>query len=164
MALDSTRPDDLARGARGPVSPGGGELVLKGGTVWGGGLVGIVRYPARGNFGRLQGTLATARCRPSWPFERARFASNATNSGDTQRGAASKGGRRLADSMQSRPRLCQLVCQPCRRSVGEGVPRMLEIAVLRPRREARRCSGRAGTSESYEQARGAAVPGLREER
>ena len=66
--------------------------------------------------------------------------------------------------MQSRPRLCQLVCQPCRRSVGEGVPRMLEIAVLRPRREARRCSGRAGTSESYEQARGAAVPGLREER
>ena len=41
---------------------------------------------------------------------------------------------------------------------------MLEIAVLRPRREARRCSGRAGTSESYEQARGAAVPGLREER
>ena len=41
---------------------------------------------------------------------------------------------------------------------------MLEIAVLRPRREARRCSGRAGTSESYEQARGAAVPGLREGR
>ena len=35
---------------------GGGELVLKWGTVWGGGLVGIVRYPARGNFGRLQGT------------------------------------------------------------------------------------------------------------
>ena len=50
---------------------GGGRLVLKGGTVWGGGLVGIVRYPARGNFGRLQGTLATARCCPSWPFTNA---------------------------------------------------------------------------------------------
>ena len=31
MALDSTRPDDLARGARGPVSPGRGGTRAEGG-------------------------------------------------------------------------------------------------------------------------------------
>ena len=145
---------------------GGGELVLKGGTVWGGGLVGIVRYPARGNFGRLQGTLATARCCPSWPFTNAHgLHPTPPTAAILSAGLLLRDVDRLAESMQFRPRTCQLVCLPRRRSVGEGVPRMLEIAVLRPRREARRCSGRAGTSESYEQARGAAVPGLlREER
>ena len=75
---------------------GGGELVLKGGTVWGGGIVG-----SWGSFGiRLGETLAVFRAPGDGTLlpvltlhERARFASNATNSGDTQRGAASKGGR-----------------------------------------------------------------------
>ena len=73
---------------------GGGELVLKGGTVWGGGLVGIVRYPARRDIGCPQGHLGDGTLLPVLALhERARFASNATKSGDTKRGAASKGGR-----------------------------------------------------------------------
>ena len=72
---------------------GGGELVLKGGT---GGAKGLW-----GSFGiRLGETLAVFRAPGDGTLlpvlalhERAWFASNATNSGDTQRGAASKGCR-----------------------------------------------------------------------
>ena len=92
---------------------GGGELVLKGGTVWGGGLVGIVRYPARGNFGRLQGTLATARCCPSWPFTNAHgLHPTPPTAAILSAGLLLREVVRLADSMQFRPRFCQLVCQP----------------------------------------------------
>ena len=64
--------------------------------------------------------------------ERARFASNPPTAAILSAGLLLREFVRLADGMQIRPRFCQLVCQPCRRSVGEGVPRMLEIAVLRP--------------------------------
>ena len=105
--------------------------MLKRGTVWGGVLVGIVRYPARGNSGRLQGTLATARCCPSWPFTNAHGPTPPT-AAILSAGLLLREVVRLADSMQFRPRTCQLVCLPRRRSVGEGVPRGWVIRFYRP--------------------------------